>query len=60
MVQLTYGISTAADIAYFTNMYTMVEPDQFLRLTSMFHSAVLAGQATSGVLAQLLVSVGGV
>ncbi len=54
--EVAYGVSTAADIAYLTNMYTMVEPERYARLTSLFHFSVLAGQTCSGVLAQMLVS----
>lgn len=58
--QVAYGISTAADIAYLTNVYYMVDAEQYSRLTSLLQAAVLAGQTISAILAQALVSGAGV
>ena len=54
---MSYGLSTAADIAYNTHIYSLVTPTQYTTLTAMSQAAVLIGQTLSAILAQLLVSV---
>ncbi|XP_070765410.1 thiamine transporter 1-like [Enoplosus armatus] len=55
-----YSIATAADVAYFSYIYTVVQPSYYQRVTSYVRGAILLGYAVGALLAQLLVSLGGV
>ncbi|KAM3620401.1 uncharacterized protein V6R79_022578 [Siganus canaliculatus] len=55
-----YSIAMAADVAYFSYIYTVVQPSYYQRVTSYVRGAVLLGSAVGDLLAQLLVSLGGV
>ncbi|KAJ7986448.1 hypothetical protein DPEC_G00339990 [Dallia pectoralis] len=55
----TYSMGTAADTAYYSYIYSMVHPRYYQRVTSYARGAVLLGYACGGLLAQLLVSLGG-
>ncbi|XP_039984944.1 thiamine transporter 2-like [Xiphias gladius] len=56
----SYSIATAADVAYFSYIYTVVHASYYQRVTSYVSGAILLGYAVGAVLAQLLVSLGGV
>ncbi|KAF7651798.1 hypothetical protein LDENG_00105080 [Lucifuga dentata] len=55
-----YSITTAADVAYFSYIYSVVQPSYYQRVTSYVRGAILVGYAVGALLAQLLVSLGGV
>ncbi|AWP10541.1 putative thiamine transporter 2-like [Scophthalmus maximus] len=55
-----YSIAMAADVAYFSYIYTVVHASYYQRVTSYVRAAILLGYAVGGLLAQLLVSLGGV
>ncbi|XP_038572893.1 thiamine transporter 2-like [Micropterus salmoides] len=55
-----YSTATAADVAYFSYIYSMVLPSYYQRVTSYVRGAILLGYAVGALLAQLLVSLGGV
>ncbi|KAM9358426.1 thiamine transporter 2-like [Symphorus nematophorus] len=55
-----YSIAMAADVAYFSYIYCMVQPRYYQRVTSYVRGAVLLGYAVGALLGQLLVSLGGV
>ncbi|XP_056132892.1 thiamine transporter 2-like [Lampris incognitus] len=53
-----YGFATAADVAYFSYIYSVVQPCHYQRVTSYARGAALAGNAVGGLLGQLLLSYG--
>lgn len=55
-----YSIAMAADVAYFSYIYSVVEPSYYQKVTSYVRGAILVGYAVGALLAQLLVSLGGV
>uniref|UniRef100_A0A4W5QPK3 Solute carrier family 19 member 3b n=1 Tax=Hucho hucho TaxID=62062 RepID=A0A4W5QPK3_9TELE len=55
-----YSIGTAADVAYYSYIYSVVHPQYYQRVTSYARGAVLLGYAAGAMLGQLLVSLGGV
>ncbi|KAM3876203.1 thiamine transporter 2-like [Diretmus argenteus] len=55
-----YSFASVADVGYFSYIYSMVQPHYYQRVTSYARAAVLVGYASGGLLAQLLVSLGGV
>ncbi|XP_062308229.1 thiamine transporter 1-like [Osmerus eperlanus] len=55
-----YSLATAADVAYFSYIYTVVHPGRYQRVTSYARAAVLLGYAAGAALGQLLVSLWGV
>lgn len=56
----SYSIAMAADVAYFSYIYSIVQPSYYQRVTSYVKGAILLGYAVGALLAQLLVSLGGV
>ncbi|XP_071342796.1 thiamine transporter 2-like [Trachinotus anak] len=56
----SYSIATAADVAYFSYIYIMVHASYYQRVTGYVTAAILLGYSVGGLLAQLLVSLGGV
>lgn len=56
----SYSIAMAADVAYFSYIYSLVQPSCYQRVTSYVRGANLLGYAVGALLAQLLVSLGGV
>ncbi|XP_019958111.2 thiamine transporter 2-like [Paralichthys olivaceus] len=57
---LSYSVATAGDVAYFSYIYVVVHASRYQRVTSYVRGAILLGYAVGGLLAQLLVSLGGV
>ncbi|XP_045061761.1 thiamine transporter 2-like [Coregonus clupeaformis] len=55
-----YSMGTAADVAYYSYIYSVVHPQYYQRVTSYARGAVLLGYAAGAMLGQLLVSLGGV
>eukprot|EP00042_Codosiga_hollandica_P032645 m.210838 g.210838 ORF g.210838 m.210838 type:complete len:451 (-) comp53966_c0_seq5:38-1390(-) len=60
VMQMTYGVNSAAEVAYYASVYRLVPKERFLRVTSLFRVAVLTGQTLAAILAQVLVSAAGV
>ncbi|XP_031725516.1 thiamine transporter 1-like [Anarrhichthys ocellatus] len=56
----SYSIAMAADVAYFSYIYSVVQPSYYQKVTSYVKGAVLLGYAVGALLGQLLVSLGGV
>uniref|UniRef100_A0A3Q3KQM5 Uncharacterized protein n=1 Tax=Monopterus albus TaxID=43700 RepID=A0A3Q3KQM5_MONAL len=56
----SYSIAMAADVAYFTYIYSVVQPSYYQRVTSYVRGANLLGYAVGALLAQILQSLGGV
>lgn len=56
LMQLAYGIATGAEIAYYSYLYALVQPEHFRKVTSFTRAAVLLGRMMSGVVGQLLIS----
>ncbi|XP_028259654.1 thiamine transporter 1-like [Parambassis ranga] len=56
----SYSIAMAADVAYFSYIYSVVHPRYYQRVTSYVRAAVLLGYTVGASLAQLLVSLAGV
>ena len=57
-MQVTYGIATATEVAYYTYIYAKVHPVHYQKVTSLTRVALLMGRFLSGVLAQSLTSLG--
>ncbi|XP_059197233.1 thiamine transporter 2-like [Centropristis striata] len=53
-----YSISMAADVAYFSYIYSVVQPRYYQRVTGYVKGAILLGFSMGALLAQLLVSLG--
>lgn len=56
----SYSIAMAADVAYFSYIYSIVQLSYYQRVTSYVRGANLLGYAVGALLAQLLVSVANV
>ncbi|XP_029285438.1 thiamine transporter 1-like [Cottoperca gobio] len=56
----SYSIAMAADVAYFSYIYSMVQPSYYQRVTSYVKGAVLLGYSVGALLGQLLLSFAGV
>ncbi|XP_068446223.1 thiamine transporter 2-like [Clinocottus analis] len=56
----SYSIATAAEVAYFSYIYSVVPPRFYQRVTSYARGAMLLGYTVGALLGQLLVSLGGV
>lgn len=56
IMQLTYGIASAAEIAYYSYIYTVVDEEYYQRVTSYTRAATLIGRGFSDVLGQILIS----
>ncbi|KAK9519696.1 hypothetical protein VZT92_022406 [Zoarces viviparus] len=56
----SYSIAMAADVAYFSYIYSVVQSSYYQKVTSYVKGAVLLGYAVGALLGQLLVSLGGV
>uniref|UniRef100_A0A3B4ZBS8 Thiamine transporter 1-like n=1 Tax=Stegastes partitus TaxID=144197 RepID=A0A3B4ZBS8_9TELE len=56
----SYSIAMAADVAYFSYIYSVVPPSYYQRVTGYVRAAILLGYAAGASLAQLLVSLDGV
>lgn len=56
MMQVVYGIAMGAEIAYYSYIYTVVQPEHFRKVTGFTRATVLVGRMMSGVVGQSLVS----
>ena len=57
---MCYGLASATDVAYFSVVYFLVPEEHYQRATGYVNAAILFGQASSGILAQILVSAAGI
>lgn len=57
LLELFFGLATATDIAYYSYIYSVVEPAQYQRVTGYCRSITLLGSAAGSLAGQLLVSV---
>ncbi|XP_075710021.1 thiamine transporter 1 [Rhinoderma darwinii] len=55
-LEFFYGISTATEIAYYSYIYSMVEPGVYQKVTSYCRTATLTGFTVGSVTGQVLVS----
>jgi len=58
LMQVSYGVATSTEIAYFTYIYASVSGEWYQQVTSLTRAALLLGRFLSGVLAQSLVCLG--
>ncbi|XP_071993846.1 thiamine transporter 1 [Engystomops pustulosus] len=56
-LEFFYGMSTATEIAYYSYIYSMVEPGVYQKVTSYCRTATLTGFTVGSVTGQVLVSV---
>ncbi|KAJ8003902.1 hypothetical protein DPEC_G00153220 [Dallia pectoralis] len=56
-LEFFYGLATATDIAYYSFIYSVVDPTQYQRVTGYCRSITLLGSAVGSLAGQLLVSV---
>ena len=58
VMQVTYGLATATEIAYYSYIYALVEKEHFRRVTSYTRLTVLLGKGVGDLSGQLLYSTG--
>lgn len=56
VMQFFYGMVTACDVAYFSYIYSVVEPQYYQKVTAYCRSVQLLGYTVGSVLGQLLVT----
>ncbi|KAG9277916.1 thiamine transporter 1 [Astyanax mexicanus] len=57
ILEFFFGVSTATEIAYYSYIYSVVEPDRYQRVTGFCRSITLLGSAVGYFIGQLMVSV---
>lgn len=57
LVEFFFGLATATEVAYYSYIYSVVEPAQYQRVTGYCRSVTLLGSAAGSLSGQLLVSV---
>ncbi|KAJ8350374.1 hypothetical protein SKAU_G00255040 [Synaphobranchus kaupii] len=56
-MEFFYGVATATEIAYYSYIYSVVDPVQYQRVTGYCRSITLVGSAVGSLAGQVLVSV---
>ncbi|KAJ8253053.1 hypothetical protein GJAV_G00208610 [Gymnothorax javanicus] len=56
-MEFFYGVATATEIAYYSYIYSVVDPAQYQRVTGYCRSITLVGSAVGSLMGQVLVSV---
>ncbi|KAG5833346.1 hypothetical protein ANANG_G00274970 [Anguilla anguilla] len=56
-MEFFYGVATATEIAYYSYIYSVVDPAQYQRVTGYCRSIALVGSAVGSLTGQVLVSV---
>ncbi|CAN9498378.1 unnamed protein product [Ophioblennius macclurei] len=56
-LEFIFGLATASDVAYYSYIYSVVDPAQYQRMTGFCRSATLFGSAAGCLIGQLLLSV---
>lgn len=57
LLEFFFGLATASDVAYYSYIYSVVEPARYQRVTSFCRSTTLFGSAAGSLIGQLLLSV---
>lgn len=60
LVEFAFGVATASDVAYYSYIYSVVEPAHYQRATGYCRSVTLFGSAAGSLIGQLLLSKAGV
>ncbi|TSK62534.1 Thiamine transporter 1 [Bagarius yarrelli] len=56
-LEFFYGVATATDIAYYSYIYSVVEPASYQKVTGFCRSVTLLGYSVGSLIGQILVSV---
>ncbi|CAJ0581851.1 unnamed protein product, partial [Mesorhabditis spiculigera] len=56
LIEVSYGVATATEIAYYAYIYIKVDKEQYKKVTSYTHAALLIGKCLAYFLAQLLIA----
>ncbi|XP_014871349.1 thiamine transporter 1 isoform X2 [Poecilia latipinna] len=56
LLEFFFGLATATEVAYYSYIYSVVEPELYQRVTSYCRSVTLFGSAAGSLLGQLLLS----
>lgn len=59
LLEFFFGLATASEVAYYSYIYSVVDPAQYQRVTGFCRGITLLGSAAGSLIGQLLVSVGG-
>lgn len=57
LLEFFFGLATASDVAYYSYIYSVVEPAHYQRVTAFCRSITLFGSAAGSLTGQLLLSV---
>ncbi|XP_053273513.1 thiamine transporter 1 [Pleuronectes platessa] len=57
LVEFFFGLATASEVAYYSYIYSVVEPEHYQRVTGYCRSVALFGSAAGSLIGQLLLSV---
>lgn len=57
LLEFTFGLATASEVAYYSYIYSVVEPVRYKRVTGLCRGATLLGSAAGSLMGQLLFSV---
>ncbi|KTG41089.1 hypothetical protein cypCar_00001368 [Cyprinus carpio] len=58
LLEFFFGLATATEVAYYSYIYSVVEPSHYQRVTGFCRSVTLLGSAIGSLIGQILVSVG--
>ncbi|KAI5108892.1 thiamine transporter 1, partial [Silurus meridionalis] len=58
LLEFFFGMATATEIAYYSYIYSVVEPANYQKVTGFCRSVTLLGSAVGSMVGQILVSVG--
>lgn len=56
-LEFFFGVATATEIAYYSYIYSVVDPDSYQKVTGFCRSVTLLGSAVGSLVGQVLVSV---
>lgn len=57
VLEFFFGLATASEVAYYSYIYSVVDPSHYQRVTSYCRSITLFGSAAGSLIGQLLLSV---
>ncbi|KAL0190748.1 hypothetical protein M9458_013446, partial [Cirrhinus mrigala] len=57
VLEFFFGLATATEVAYYSYIYSVVEPSHYQRVTGFCRSVTLLGSAIGSLIGQILVSV---
>ncbi|XP_055069101.2 thiamine transporter 1 [Misgurnus anguillicaudatus] len=58
LLEFFFGLATATEVAYYSYIYSVVEPSHYQKVTGLCRSVTLLGSAVGSLTGQILVSVG--